>query len=64
MLHSMTKALGNTRTLLPVTPSTVQDSGSLITKAPVTQVVGMSLSMTIAVISKLGGQATTYLNSR
>ena len=47
-----------------MTPSTVQDSGGLGTKALVIQVVGMSLRTTIAVVSKLGEQAITYPNSR
>ena len=64
MLGDMIKENLTTSVPRPATPSTMQDTEDLGTKAPVTQVVGMSLRMTIAVISKLGGQATTYLNSR
>ena len=64
MLSAMIKESMIILVPLPATPSTVQDTGGLGTKALVTQVVGMSLRMIIAVTSKLGGQATTYLNSR
>ena len=64
MLSAMIKE--SMTTLVPrlVTPSTMQDTEGLGTKALVTQVVGMSLRMTMAVVSKLGEQATTYPNSR
>ena len=60
----MTKVYKSTRVLLPATPSTVRDLGSLGTKALAIQVEEMSLKTNIAVDIKSGDKAISYLNSR